>query len=224
MRFIKLIAVVIVVLTLWSCAAAVPLDRHFYSRKKVGVIIQVDSIRMSKQGSQGLLDIALTPGNRFRETLKTIEPQMKVEERIKSEMTRILNSKSKEFVFIDDEFDYEKLGKFIRPKSPREYSKKDYRPLKSKYNVDELIYIKANYGLLVIYSGMIEAGKEGYVRIFSEIVNLEDNMLLHDEFINQSVDIKGNWKEGEDFSNLKTAINAALDKSIKDLRTQYYAK
>ena len=214
----------IVLLTIWSCATAVPLDRHFYSRKKVGVIIQVDSIRMTKQGSQGLLDIALTPGNRFRETLKAVEPQMQVEERLGNEMTKILNSKSKEFVFIDTEFDYEKLGKFIRPKSPREYSKKDYRPLKAKYNVDELIYIQANYGLQVSYSGLIEVGKDGYMRIYSEIVNLEDNMLLHDEFINQSVDIKGNWKEGEEFSNLKTAINAAVDKAIIALRTQYYAK
>ena len=76
----------------------------------------------------------------------------------------------------------------------------------------------------VSYSGLIEVGKDGYMRIYSEIVNLEDNMLLHDEFINQSVDIKGNWKEGEEFSNLKTAINAAVDKAIIALRTQYYAK
>ena len=88
MRLLKLTFALLVLLTIYSCATAVPLDRHFYSRKKVGVIIQVDSIRMTKEGGQGLLDIAITPGNRFYSTLKAIEPQMEIEKRLKDEMTK----------------------------------------------------------------------------------------------------------------------------------------
>ena len=224
MRYLKLIVVLIVLITVWSCASTVPLDRHFYSRKKVAVIIQVDSIKMSKAGGQGLLDMALTSGNRFTASLKEIEPKMHIKERLKDEMTKILNSKSKEFVYVDENFDYEKLAKFSSPKSPKDFSKKDFRVLKTTYNVDEIIYVRANYGLLVSYYGMIETGKEGYVSINSQIINLEDNSLMHAETVFESVDIKGNWKEGEEYSNLKTAINLALDKGIRDLKTKYYVK
>ena len=224
MRLLKLTFALLVLLTIYSCATAVPLDRHFYSRKKVGVIIQVDSIRMTKEGGQGLLDIAITPGNRFYSTLKAIEPQMEIEKRLKDEMTKILNSKSKEFVYIDKDFDYEKLPKFVSPKSPKEFSKKDFKSLVAKYNVDEIIYVRTHYGLLVSYYSMIEIGKEGYVNITSQIINLEDNSLMHQETVFERTDIKGNWKEGDDYSNLKTAINAALDKGIKDLKAKYYVK
>ena len=172
MRYIKLTLRLVVLSTLWSCASTVPLDRHFYSRKKVAVIIEVDSIRMSKAGGQGLLDMALTPGNRFTEPLKAIEPQMQIKERLKEEMTKILTSKSKEFVYVDDNFDYEKLPKFSSPKSEKYFSKKDFRALKTAYNVDEVIYVRANYGLLVSYYGMIEIGKEGYINISSQVIKL----------------------------------------------------
>ena len=147
---------------------------------------------MSKAGGQGLLYMALTSGNRFTAPLKEIEPKMQIKERLKDEMTKILNSKSKEFVYVDDNFDYEKLAKFSTPKSAKYFSKKDFRALKTTYNVDEVIYVRANYRLVVSYYGMIEIGKEGYVRINSQIINLEDNFLMHQKTVFESVDIKGN--------------------------------
>jgi hypothetical protein len=38
-----------------SCVTTLPLNQQFYT-KKVGIILQVDSIGMAKAGGQGLLD------------------------------------------------------------------------------------------------------------------------------------------------------------------------
>jgi hypothetical protein len=47
---------------------------------------------MAKAGGQGLLDMALTSGNRFTEPLKKVEP-FNLNETLKAEITNILNAK-----------------------------------------------------------------------------------------------------------------------------------
>jgi hypothetical protein len=44
----------------------------------------------------------------------------------------------------------------------KKYSKKDYRNLKTTNNVDEIMFVKVKYGILVSYYGMIELDKQGY--------------------------------------------------------------
>lgn len=62
--------------------------------------------------------------------------------------------------------------------------------------------------------------EDGYFDIFENEIMVR----MHQETVFESMDIKGNWKEGEEYSNLKTAINLALDKGIRDLKTKYYVK
>ena len=95
------------------------------------------------------------------------------------------------------------------------------RSLKSALNVDEIMYVKVRYGILVSYYGMIELDKQGYVNIGTEIVDLTDNSLLQRENLQTTAKINGNWKEGEDFENLKNAIQNAIDSSITILETKF---
>jgi hypothetical protein len=83
------------------------------------------------------------------------------------------------------------------------------------------MYIKVKYGLLVSYYGVIETGKQGYVNIATEIVDLTDNGLLQQQNIQTVASIKGNWKKGEDFGNLKSAIQEAIDNSVSTLKTKF---
>ncbi|TDD94214.1 hypothetical protein [Flavobacterium cellulosilyticum] len=221
MKTLKITFAFLFVLTVTSCVTTMPLNQQFYSNnKKVGVILEVDSIGMAKAGSQGLLDMAFTPGNRFKEPLQKIEPKLNLNETLKTEITAILKSKNKQFQFITDKIDYQNLSKFEKPNSDKKYSKKDFRNIKKSNNVDEIIFLKVRYGLLVSYYGVIEIGKQGYVNIGTEFIDLNDNSLLQQDNIQTVTNINGNWKKEEDYENLKTSIQEAINKSVISLKTK----
>ena len=221
MKLLKLNIAILLLLTVTSCVTTLPLNQQFYNTKKVGVIVQVDSIGMAKAGGQGLLDMALTPGNRFTEPLKKVEPKFNFNEKLKSEITNILNAKNKQFQFIDQKIDYQNLTKFEKPNSDKKYSKKDFRNLKASNNVDEILFVKVKYGILVSYYGMIELDKQGYVNIGTEVIDLTDNSLLQQENFQTVAKMDGNWKKGEDFGNLTKSIQEAINSSITILKTKF---
>lgn len=221
MKVLKLTLGMALVLLMSSCVSLIPLKQEFYNNKKVGIILQVDSIGMAKAGGQGLLDMALTPGNRFTEPLKKVEPKFNVQETLKSEITSILKEKNKDFVFIEQRLDYKNMAQFNKPNSDKKYSKKDFRYLKAAHNVDEIMYINVKYGLLVSYYGMIELEKDGYVNVVSETVDLSDNSLLQQDNFQTVAKMDGNWKKGEDYENLRNAIQGAINNAATAIRTRF---
>lgn len=221
MKLLKLTFAILFLFAVTSCVTTLPLNQQFYNSKKVGVILEVDSIGMAKAGSQGLLDMAFTPGNRFKEPLQNVEPKLNLNETLKAEITNILDSKNKEFQFITEKIDYQTLNKFEKPNSDKKYSKKDFRNLKSSNNVDEILFLKVKYGILVSYYGVIETGKQGYVNIGTEVIDLRDNSLLQQENMQTVANIKGNWKKGEDFENLRNSIQEAINNSITTLKRKF---
>ena len=221
MKLLKLTFGFLFLLIVTSCVTTLPLNQQFYNSKKVGVILQVDSIGMAKVGGQGLLDMALTPGNRFTEPLKKVEPKFNLHENLKSEIKNILNAKNKQFQFIDQKIDYQNLIKFEKPNSDKKYSKKDFRNLKASNNVEEILVVNVKYGILVSYYGFIELDKQGYVNIGTEIIDLTDNSLLQQENFQSVAKMNGNWKKGEEFGNLTKSIQDAIDNSISTLKTKF---
>ena len=221
MKLLNFTFAIVLLLTVTSCVTTLPLNQQFYNSKKVGVVIQVDSIGMAKAGGQGLLDMALTPGNRFTEPLKKIEPNFNLNETLKTTITEILNSKNKQFQFITEKVDYKSLNKFEKPNSNKKYSKKDFRNLKTSNNVDEIMFVKVKYGILVSYYGMIELDKNGYINIDTEVVDLSDNSLLQQEMFQTTAKMNGNWKKGEDFGNLKNSIQDAINASIVTFKSKF---
>lgn len=222
MRIFKLVlGLVFISITFKNCFTAVPMNQQFYNTKKVGVIIQTDSIGIFKSGGQGLLDIALTPGDRFREPLKSVEKQIMLNNILKNEVSSILQSKNKSFIIIDDKLDFQKFKKFESQDKSKKYFKKDIRELKEKYNVDEILYLNAKHGLLVSYYGMVEIGKEGYADFQTYIFDLNDNSILLSNSIAEKSSIDGNWKKGENFENLKNSINSSVKKALEKLKTKF---
>lgn len=221
MKLLKLNIALLLLLTVTSCVSTLPLNQQFYNDKKVGVVIQVDSIGMARVGGQGLLDMALTSGNRFTDPLKKVEPSFKLEETVKAEITNMLSSKNKQFQIIDQKIDYPNLSKFEKPNSKKKYSKKDFRNLKNTYNVDEIMFVRVKYGLLVSYYGMIELDKNGYVNIETQVVDLADNSLLQQETFQTAAKMNGNWKKGDNYGNLKNSIQDAITISMTTFKTKF---
>jgi len=83
------------------------------------------------------------------------------------------------------------------------------------------MFIKVKHGILVSYYGMIELEKEGYIKIETEIVDLTDNSLLQQDNFQTIAKINGNWKEGENYQNLKNAIQEAINNSIITLKSKF---
>jgi predicted GH43/DUF377 family glycosyl hydrolase len=102
---------------------------------------------------------------------------------LKAEITNILNAKQT-IQFINEKFDY-KTNNFEN-QIEQKNSKKDYRNLKTTNNVDEIMFVKVKYGILVSYYGMIELDKQGYVNTATE-VDLNDNSLLQQETFKQQL-------------------------------------
>lgn len=221
MKLLKLSLGIVLLLTFTSCVTSLPISQQFYNNKKVGIILQVDSISVAKAGSQGLLDMAIAHGSRFKEPLQKVAPKIEISQPLKNQITKILQAKNKQFTFVEDKVDYNSLLDFEKTNSDKKYSKKDFRKFKLANNVDEILYINVRYGLLVSYYGVIETGKQGYSNINTEIVDLDDNSLLQRETIQTMSTIDGNWKDGDDYANLKTAIQNAVNNSITELNYKF---
>ena len=211
MKKIQIISLLVLAILVTSCVTTIPLNAQFYSTKKVGVIITIDSIGIAKAGGQGLLDMALTPGNRFYEPLKAVEPQLNCKKVLKIELQKVMNAKNKPTEFLELTMNVNALGKFETKDKSKKYAAIDYRKLKDTYQVDEILHLKVKYGLLVSYYGVIETGKEGFCEINSSIINLEDNSLLQKETLKSINPINGNWKKGDNYANLKFAIQNSIN-------------
>lgn len=211
MKKLQIISLLVLATVVTSCVTTIPLNAQFYSAKKVGIIITIDSIGIAKAGGQGLLDMALTPGNRFHEPLKAVEPQLNCKEVLKIELQKVMNAKNKPTEFLELKMNVNALGKFETKDKSKKYATIDYRKLKDTYHVDEILHLKVKYGLLVSYYGVIETGKEGFCEINSSIINLEDNSLLQKETLKSINPINGNWKKGDNYANLKFAIQNSIN-------------
>lgn len=222
MKTMKFLVLIGIAFLINSCVATVMMSKNFYSTTKVGIILNVDSISFSKAGGQGLLDMALTPGNKYTEPLKTVEPFVNPTKKVKNEIQKILGSKNKQFEFINEKVNFEELKKFEKPKSGGNYFKKDLREFKAKYNVDELMIVNARYGILVTYmQGLIESKREGYSNISTSIVNLNDNSVLFQDNTSYVQKINGEWKTPPNYDNLKNSIQTAIDNSITMYKTKF---
>src|SRR6056300_1370402 len=182
----------ILILLLNSCASSnIPMKNDFYkNNKKLGIIYTIDDIGIYKGGAQGLLDMALTPGDRFREALIIIDSTVNPTNRIKSLFSDMLVSKNKSFIELDYIYDQNNFIKFENPKNSKiKYHKYDLRGIKNK-GIDELLIIRVKHGLLVSYYGVIETGKFGYCGIYSEIIDLNDNSIVFKNLLDATAKIK----------------------------------
>lgn len=202
-----------------SCVSSIPMSQNFYKSTKVGIILQVDSIGLYRTGAQGLLDIALTMGNKYRQPLKNVETIVNPTEKLKLEIAKVLQAKNKQYDFIEENIDFNKIKKFEKTGEGKFYNK-DIREFKAKYNIDEVMIIKVNYGLLVSYYSMIEIGWQGQAVISNSVVDLNNNALLFQDRVAALEKLKGKWNTPPDYQNLTNAIQNAINKCLTLQKTK----
>jgi hypothetical protein len=204
-------------ITLLGCiATVVPIDKSFYSnQKKTGIIYSIDSIGVFREGAQGILDIAITPGNKYSKALLEVDKHINPMERIKEFYSDLLTSKGKTFTEINFNIKNKNLPKFDKPSSTKKkYYKYDFRDLKKK-GIDEVIIVQVKYGIVVSYYAMIETGRAGYSNISTSIVDLHDNSLLYKNSNVSKHEITGKWKLPPYYKKLKKTIQMAITESIE---------
>ncbi|MBC7866487.1 MAG: hypothetical protein H7X88_03035, partial [Gloeobacteraceae cyanobacterium ES-bin-316] len=105
--------------------------------------------------------------------------------------------------------------------SEKKYYKRDLMGIKAQYNVDEVLYVKAKYGVLVSYYSMVETGRQGYMNLTTHVVDLTDNSLLLQDNFNTVANIQGKWNEEPEYNNLTNAIQDAIYKSVVILKRKF---
>lgn len=151
MNFIKYSISFLILLIVNGCVSSIPLNQNLYSNgNKMGVIVRVSDITIAQIGPRYTLDILLTPGNRFKEPLAKIDETFDFKNEIKAEVNAMLTGKGKNYEFLPDDIDWNSIEKFRAPsESKLNYADLDFRPLKEKYGVDEILFVDVYYGLAV---------------------------------------------------------------------------
>lgn len=213
---IKYLIFIPLVLLFSACSRVIPMSSGYYqSPTTVGILIISNDIDMARTGSQGLLDYAITPGNRFIEGLETVEEDVEPTADITMLYQKIFEVNDKKYILIEsDEVFLQRMPR--SNKSGKKYSKYNFAALKSKYNIDELLFVDVKHGLLVSYYGFIELEKTGYCNIVSEIINIDDSTVNYRNINLRTAKMQGKWNSGEDYSVLKAAILKAIELAIKE--------
>lgn len=203
-------------LLLISCQVTVPLSADYWTKpSKVGVLVNVNPAAKFREGSQGLLDMALTSGDKYQPVLAHIHKNMNPQQDMISMYSEILKSKGKEVIVIAESFDAKKATKFNKPENAGEkkYYDYDFRELKSKYGIDELLLVDVYYGIMVSYYSMFETGRSAHSAFNTKLINLNDNSLLLSNYNPQITPIKGKWDVPPVYDNVTNNMKTTLENS-----------
>lgn len=203
-------------MALTSCLPKVALAPEYWNKSsKVGILVNATPPAKYKEGSQGLLDMAVTSGDKYKEALNLIGENIHPKEELITMYSEILQSKGKEIVIIDEKFDPQTAKKFNGVKAEgKKYSRYDFSELKSKYNVDELLFVDVNHGFMISYYGMIETGKMAHTFLNTSLINLSDQSLVMSSLNMKNVALK-KWKDNNYESSIQ-GVRSALDQAKEE--------
>ena len=219
----KIFFLLTALLVLTSCAVRVPLANEYWSKpSKVGVFVNVNDPTKSRQGSQGILDYALTSGDKYAPVLSKADEKLNPKTKLIAMYTDLLKAKGKEVVLINDAFDAKTAEKYKGSKvEGKKYSNYDFTYLKSKYNVDEVLFVNLNWGLMISYYSMIETGRAGFAYFDTRLVNTTDNSLYLSNDNIQQTPLKGKWNVEPEYEAAVSNIGSTLDKAIEIEKTLF---
>jgi hypothetical protein len=212
----KLLFIFVALLTLTSCLPKVALAPEYWNKpSKVGILVNATPPAKYKEGSQGLLDMAVTSGDKYQEALNLIGEKIHPKEELIKMYSEILQSKGKQIVIIDEKFDPKTATKFSGAKAEgKKYSRYDFSDLKSKYNVDELLFVDVNHGFMISYYGMIETGKMAHTFLNTSLVDLSDQSLVMSSSNMKNVALK-KWKDNNYESSIQ-GVRSTLDQAKEE--------
>jgi hypothetical protein len=212
----------LMVLLTSSCAVKkYTVSPGFYtSGKDLGLILVTNDITTRRSG-QSALGAAVTRYDKYDAQLQAVDPGLDPEKKFRRMYLDIFESKGKNISQVDDMFDKDQFAEFVAPDKNKEYFEYDIRPLKEKYNVDDLMIVTIDFGLNQNYSGAFEAGKGGYSHVVSKIVDLNDNSIIYKGESWGNGTLKSKWDTPPDYEYLREAIDAAINQAVETEKTKY---
>ena len=200
-----------------SCQVNVPMNAEYLNKpSKVGIFVNVNDPKKHREGSQGLLDLAVTSGDKYQPLLDLAKEKIVFKNDLTAIYSEALKAKGKEVIIINEIFDPKTATKFKGDKAEgKKYAYYDLRNLKEKYGVDDVIFVNVNWGVMISYYSMIETGRGGYIYLDNNVVNTADNTLYFAQNNVKMEIIKGKWNTPPNYDNaigkITEAVNKALD-------------
>ena len=204
-----------------SCQVNVPMNAEYLNKpSKVGIFVNVNDPQKFREGSQGLLDLAVTSGDKYQPMLDLAKEKITFKDELIAIYSETLKTRGKEVIIIDEKFDGKTAAKFKGDKiEGKKYSYYDLRSLKEKYGVDDVIFVNVNWGVIISYYSMIETGRAGYIYLDNNVVNTTDNTLYFAQNNVKMEIIKGKWNTPPNYENALGKISEAVNKGIEVERT-----
>ncbi len=193
----------------------------FYSSgSDLGLILVTNDITTRRSGGSAI-GKALIDYHKYDAPLEAVDQKLDPERKFRRMYLGLFESKGKNIIQVDDQFNRDQFTKFEAPDKSREYFEYDLRPLKDKYNVDELMIVTIDYGLNQNYSGAFEAGKGGYSHVVSSIIDLNNNSIVYKGETWGNGKLKSGWDTPPDYEYLKEAIDAAINQAVETEKNRY---
>ncbi|PTU74843.1 hypothetical protein [Pseudomonas mangrovi] len=106
-----------------------------------------------------------------------------------------------------------------RHKAGLGYAGQDYRALKQQHQIDKLVLVSlSQVGTVRSYYSMIPTSDPvAQIGGLAQVIDLDDNRLLHYQPIAASRAAEGEWDEGPDFPNLTNAFYQLLDSTEQQM-------
>ncbi len=223
MKKINFLGLVVLLFVLVSCVSNVPMNSEYLKKpSKVGVFVNVNDPQKYREGSQGLLDLAVTSGDKYQPLLDLTKKEIDRKNDLINLYTETLNAKGKEVVVIDEIFDAKTAMKFKGDKvEGKKYYNYDMKYLKEKYGVDDVVFVNVSWGVIISYYSMIETGRSGYTYLENRVIDLKDNSLYYANDNVQTAIIKGKWNMPPNYDNAKSKIKESMDKAIEIERSVF---
>jgi hypothetical protein len=214
-----------------ACEKPIVVKPSFWETKNASVgvaIVKYPKAVASKQGPQGLLDIAINEA--MARDLKGYLERADIGEFSSVSDRFVQQFQERGFTArkIDAFVDLDEFEKFAPPSSGGTHHGKDLRRLAAKENVDLLLLLSVErFGTLRPYYGFIPLGPpKALFAVKGELVNLRTNDLLWRVAMKDEdalVAVEGGWDQPPDFPNLSRALQRAVEQAGPWLEQQLFS-
>lgn len=230
MKYLSIVLTAFLFIGCSSTRIFVPQDFWNQTNLKIGIAASsLPEAGAFKQGSQGLLDVAINSAmsSSLEDHLQTIDVQdfYKIKNIFKD---RLVEKGFTNVKIVDMSVTFDSLP-VSKGKRGKKYSIRDLSMVKDKYDLDYLILFDIKkHGTLREYYGFIPLGSpQALFMVNGMLINLADNeyfWLIKMEEEESIKEVVGEWDEEPDYPNLTKTIKEAMISSQEFLEKYFFEK
>jgi len=168
-----------------------------------GILIVSDGVNLATSYNPELRKWADREREYFKGILQPIEVVVNPTAELYEMYQETFEANGKQYLIIEENFSTDDFPKTFT--YDKRYSRYDVSRVKEKYDIDELLFVKLDYGLWVGHFS-----DQGYCRIYSEIINLKNKKLRYRKPNTKRVALDGKWDEDTNYPHLKKAVKNAI--------------